>query len=333
MRLSRRKMIFTGAWVIALAAVGMGVAIGLPEGSIQPSITIKGAATFERPVGKTLLKAAWGAQPGQFRYDNWEGGKPSENPFEIAVSPDNSTIAILDYANSRVQLFSREGAFRQCIPVEGQSLADVTFDKSGKLLVLSYADYVLRIDPKNPGKASKLMLASGLMPSELAVDGPDVKVRGRDGYYQLETSTGVVQPEKQTATADVATPAGGNKYQVAKKSRSSGVVIVTDGKQKTAKEIRLNSPELPLSEVRALGSDQSGNVYVMAHIYDENWKGTESWCFIGVSPDGKCLGQVRLPLDSYAGSGWTVAPDGKIIAIRSTKEGLEVIEYGLEAQQ
>ena len=94
----------------------------------------------------------------------------------------------------------------------------------------------------------------------------------------------------------------------------------------------MDSPDLPVSEVRALGCDWSADFYAMAHIYDEKWKGTESWLFMGVSPDGKDLGRLRLPLDSYAGSGWTVAPDGKIIAVRSTKEGLEVDEYKLEAQ-
>lgn len=332
MRLSRRKIIFTGAWAVALVAVGIGVAIGVPASS-QQSISLAGAAKCEWPSGKTLLKADWGTGPGQFRYDNWEAGEPSENPFEIAVSQDNSTIALLDYANSRVQLFSRQGVFQQVVPVAGQSLADVAFDKSGKLLVLSYSDYVLRIDPKQPDKSSKLVLASGLMPSEVAVDGAEVKVRGRDGYYQLETSGGVVQPADQAATADVASEAGNDKYQITKKSRSSAALILANTKRKTSKEIRVDSPDLPLSEVRALGSDRSDNFYAMAHIYDENWKGTESWLFMGVSPDGNLLGRLRLPLDSYAGSGWTVAPDGKIIAVRSTKEGLQVTEYELGAQQ
>jgi hypothetical protein len=199
------------------------------------------------------LKAGWGTGPGQFRYDNWEGGAPSQNPFEIAVSQDDSMIAILDYANTRIQLFSREGVFEQVVSVPGESLADVAFDKSGKLLVLSYSDYVLRIDPKQPGKSSKLVLASGLMPSEVVVDGAEIKVRGRDGYYQLETSAGVVQPANQAATADVASPAGDNKYQVMKKSTSSAVFILANSKQRTSKQIRVDSPDLPVSEVRALG--------------------------------------------------------------------------------
>ena len=67
----------------------------------------------------------------------------------------------------------------------------------------------------------------------------------------------------------------------------------------------------------------------MVRIYEEGWKGTESWCFLGLSPTGAGLGQLLLPLNFWAGGGWALAPDGRIIEMLSTEAGVEITEYAL----
>jgi hypothetical protein len=75
-----------------------------------PAINVSGDAVLQRPHGKVLFAAKWGGAEGEFGYDVWGQGVPSQNPIEIAVSQDNNTIAILDYANRRVQVYSYDGS-------------------------------------------------------------------------------------------------------------------------------------------------------------------------------------------------------------------------------
>ena len=88
-------------------------------------------------------------------------------------------------------------------------------------------------------------------------------------------------------------------------------------------------PDLPLARARALGHDAAGNLYAMVLIYREHREGTVSWCFIGVSPEGEYLGQLRLPWEDWAGGSWTVTPSGKILELRSTEGGVVLTEYAL----
>ena len=68
----------------------------------------------------------------------------------------------------------------------------------------------------------------------------------------------------------------------------------------------------------------------MVRVYREGWQGTESWCFVGLSATGENLGQVRLPLDFWAGGGYAVTPDGRILEQRSTEKGIILTTYELQ---
>lgn len=335
MRFSRRKAIFTAAWVVALAAIGIGVAIGVPDAGLQPkSIELTGTAVLERPTAKTLITATWGSGLGQFGRDK---GGMQMGPERLAVSRDNSTIAILDYVNSRVQLFGRDGTFQTAVPVpQGPALQDIAFDNVGRLVVLSLngEPSVLLIDPKDPEKSEKHKIDPGLNPQELVVDGATVRVRGiGDTTYAVLGPDRAVEEAQQPSTAVVGTPVGDTAFQVIWKSNASASLVVENEQKKTAKEVEITSGTLPIDEIRPLGTDSSGDFYAMVRIYQEGWKGTESWYFLEVTPDGSCIGRLRLPLDFYAGGGWTVAPDGKILELRSTESGIQVQEHELGDQQ
>ncbi|MGI5940385.1 MAG: hypothetical protein ACOX8V_06870 [Thermoleophilia bacterium] len=112
-------------------------------------------------------------------------------------------------------------------------------------------------------------------------------------------------------------------------NKAAAVIQLIDTTTGHSLEVPVASQELPLDSIQALGTDGAGNLYAMARIYEENWTGTESWCFMGVTRDGTSLGQLRLPLDFWAGGGWTVTPEGKILELRSTQDGIEVVEYEL----
>lgn len=327
----RRNRLLVAAGLVGLAVIGVGVVVGVNAAtSGSHSITISGPDVAERPSGHVLISAKWGSGAGQFGYDKDEGGAPSKSPLEIAVSPDNKTIAVLDYANKRVQLFSRDGRFEKAIAVDGSSLADVAFDSMGRVLVLSYDDYTLRFAVTGAGKPEKLPLSPGLLPTELVVEGSNVFVRAKDGYFQVVGPNGVILAKNQAATKDAAMPAVNASLRAIKKTTSDATVWIRNNAKDAPTEIDLAfSAGLPIFEIWPFASDSAGNLYVMAWIYADNWHGTESRLVAGFSEDGKYLGQLRLPRDNWAGSGYTVAPDGKILEVRSTKAGVEVREHDL----
>ena len=116
-------------------------------------ILISGAAVVDRPDGTVLFSKKWGAAPGEVGHGVWEQGAPSQNPIEFAISPDETAVAILDYANSRVELFSRDGAFGAVIPLPSTTaFADISFNVQGRLFVLSYADLVLELPTQDEAK-------------------------------------------------------------------------------------------------------------------------------------------------------------------------------------
>ncbi len=258
-------------------------------------IVVSGPATIERPEGEVLFSKEWGENPGQLGYDTWEQGAPSHNPIELAISPDESTIAILDYANTRAELFTLDGTLIRAIPIPSTSLlADIAYDKRGRLYVLAGNELFELPAAPDGNVVTNDTYPSDAFPYELRWDDNDVA-------YQLVF---------------------GDPTRVS--------LLITDSSTKSVREVPITSAELPLDDCRILGYDYSGNCYVMIRIYREHWQGTESWCYVGVSPQGEYLGQIRLPLDCWAGGGVTVTPSGKILELRSTEAGVIVAEYGLE---
>ena len=160
-------------------------------------IDISGDAVLERPQGKVLFAAEWGSGEGEFGYDLWEQGVPSQNPIELSVSQDNKTIAILDYANRRVQVYSYEGALQRVVPISTKAgLADVAFGQDGSIYVLTYGDSVVQIPPDGGGKAVECTIAAGIWPQELIVDGAAVWAKGAEGGYQLISGRTPLSPEE-----------------------------------------------------------------------------------------------------------------------------------------
>jgi hypothetical protein len=162
------------------------------------------------------------------------------------------------------------------------------------------------------------------------VDGATIWVRGIDNNgCRIIQNQAPLSPEEQVATSQRGFPAGGIVFEASLVNKAAAVIQLIDTTTGHSLEVPVASQELPLDSIQALGTDGAGNLYAMARIYEENWTGTESWCFMGVTRDGTSLGQLRLPLDFWAGGGWTVTPEGKILELRSTQDGIEVVEYEL----
>jgi hypothetical protein len=262
--------------------------------SDAPSIAISGPPVIERPRGTELFRVAWGSEPGQIGYSTTEQETPSQNPIELAVSPDGTTIAVLDYANVRVELFTRDGKLEQTILIPATTvLGGLAYDRQGALFLLP-SDSVLA-----------LRVAGG----------------AESGASSIAWGDWVYGP---TAVDDSLT------CQVFFHGVGSWVAVISsDAEASSLRNVPISSTELPLDSIRLLGRDYAGDFFLMARICGEGWNGTESWCFIGLSPHGDYLGKVRLPLDSWAGAGWAVTPGGTIIELRSTEAGIVAAEFEL----
>jgi len=261
---------------------------------IELMISISGAASFERPEGTVLFEKGWGSEPDQIGHGVWEQAMPSQEPILAAVSPDESTIAVGDYANHRVQLFARDGTFLQAIPYSGTgALVDIAYDTDGRLFALVGND-VLEL-PTAPGGevVTNMTHPWDTFPSELELDESPIG-------YQL------IHPDSEPAW-----------------------LLITDPTTQSERRVQFTSEGLPLNEYQILGYDSSGNCCVMIRIYEEHWEGTESWYYLLVSPQGECLGQVRLPLDFWAGGSCTITPSGTILELRSVEAGIILTEYEL----
>lgn len=243
----------------------------------------------------------------------------------------------LYYANSRVELFARDGKFDKTIPLPSTTpAADIAFNGQGRLFVLSYADSVLELPTQDGEKIVDIPVVPRISPVELVADGTDLWVAGQGPLlYKVFQESGPVPPEKQVSGEQAgvppgAVPAGLVAFQTSRQDRTSASLVITDLATGSTIEVPVNSPDLPPARARVLGYDAAGNLYAMVLIYEEHWTGTVSWCFIGVSPDGEYLGQLRLPWDDWAGGSWAVTPGGKILELRSTAAGIVLTEYALK---
>ncbi len=295
-------------------------------------IVLSGPAVIERPRGTLLFELEWGTEPGQVGHGVWEQGEPSQNPLELSTSPDERTIAILDYANSRVELLARDGRIQDVLPISSDGgLADVCYGPGGRVFVLSYGGAVLQLPAKVGEATLTIPIDWQVAPYELVPDGANLWVSGAGPtLYKVFGPSGPLSASEQSATSQQTVPVGLISFQVEYENTTQAWVVVTNDKTGAERRVGISSAGLPLQSIRTLGSDGRGNVYVMVQVFGERWDGTPSWYFLRLSPTGMFLGQLRLPQDSWAGSGYTVVPSGRILELRSTEAGIIVSEYELE---
>ena len=99
--------------------------------------------------GQPLTGSPWSAQviPHQykflFKFGSYGNGPGQfKMPYNIAVSEKTGTIAVADYENKRIQLFSCDGSFLRAIKLKN-NCSNVAFTKSGDIIAV-----VLRHDHK-----------------------------------------------------------------------------------------------------------------------------------------------------------------------------------------
>ena len=153
--------------------------------------------------------------------------------------------------------------------------------------------------------------------------------------YKVFDESGSISPEKQLKGGQAgippgAVPVGSLAFEAYRHSSASASLTITQRATGSYLEVPVGSSDLPLARASVLGHDAAGNLYAMLLIYEEHWEGTVSWCFIGISPDGEYLGQLRLPWDNWAGGSWSVTPGGKILELHSTEAGIVLTQYTLQ---
>ena len=92
--------------------------------------------------GQPLTGSSWSAQvvPHQykllFQFGSHGNGPGQFNvPFDIAVSEKTGTIAVADWYNKRIQLFSSDGNYLRAIKLENKC-SSVAFTKSGDIIAI-----------------------------------------------------------------------------------------------------------------------------------------------------------------------------------------------------
>jgi len=113
----------------------------------------------------------------------------------------------------------------------------------------------------------------------------------------------------------------------ARKKDRSHVELSVSASTSGSMDIDILSPDLPLDSTWPLGFDGNGNFYVAMRLYEPDWTGTESWYFVGITPDGTSRGHVRLPLDDWAGGGWELNEDGRVYELHSSQSGIELLKH------
>lgn len=298
------------------------------------TITLEGSAVFTRPEGTpVVVEGRWGKQPGQFALGE---GTPREGPTRFALSPDTGTIAVLDHGNSRVQVFLHAGDVAhnldRVLPLaEISGIQDLAFDSAGRLLLL-------RIGPEPAVQALSLdsgeTLASypalpSVSPHRLLVNGPEIWVQGADNLvYPVATDGVPISLEGQQARLRRGLPAGRDFLDAYRQEGEAPILSVAKPTGRVLK-VRVVSPELPLDSVQAVGEDDRGNVYGAVRIWAPEWQGTESWYLYAVGDAGEVLGQLRLPVDYWAGGAWKLGADGSLYELRSTQEGVQILQHPL----
>jgi hypothetical protein len=305
-------------------------------------IIVSGPAIITRPTPQTvILSAAWGAGTGQFGLNKGDSQK-GPSAFAVNEGGDWRTLAVADDANSRVLVYrlswetGKAALYRTIsLPDVTGGLRDVLIDPRGTVYVLRGQEEVLVLQPDtdqiwhfpiDPSiGARRLRLGAGLY-----VEGAD---GNSYGVAATDPSQGFKPVKLEDSLAGVPVGMQGGTYTASLKLDSGTVrVLISDphGQGSTVvRDFRISSPDLPIESASILGLDWVENMWVLLHISKEGWNGTESLLAVAVSPEGKKVGELRLPIDADASEDVFLGSTSPftIYEMRCSTEGLTISNY------
>lgn len=321
----RRRILIMVGWMAGIAIAGLSVSVATPGPQAQvPTIEIAGSVMSARPEATIIFRGSWGSAAGQFGIGE---GTPRQGPATFGVSPDGNTIAVLDSANGRVQVFIA-GALKAVAPVSREPYFDILVDDVGDLLLLRRGPESAVVSMSADGSSLRTYsLDPGTEAQELIRNGDDIWVWGEgDVSYPVVVAGQGVAPELQPSGARPGIPAGTNSLQAVRRDVASAVLSVVESGG-ARRDVAVASPNLPVDSIRPLGVDEGGNLYAAVRVWAPEWQGTESWYFFAVNPADEMIGHLRLPLDYSAGGNWRLGPNRTVYEMRSTATGLEVLAH------
>ena len=349
-RETMRRLLFLAAFGVAVAIVGIGVAIAVDPAADAPNpggdrsttesvkqvagaesvIQITGEASIsEAPEGTVVVSGTWGDGEGEFGIGS---GTPREGPFAFAVSPVDGAIAVLDWANSRIQVFDAAGSVSAVYELPGTAggYRDVAFDSANRVVVLRPVpdeSCIIVFGPEG-GVDASYVIPADLNAERLSVIGDEIWVWTVDdvSYPVVRGAKAYVGEELLAARRDAFVTQSGD-VSVSRQSAEILLATVTraDG---TEQRIRFESA-LPMDSIRVEAAGPGHTTYFALRIYAPDWPGTESWCVIGVAADGIRVGQVRWPCRYWAGGEFHVGADGAVYNMTSFEDRVEIIRYEL----
>lgn len=328
----------TGRESITSTTAAGAAASGVPE----PVEIVTSIARTAEPIGPrlaiTVASYEWGAEAGRFgRAANGAG----QGPTVFATAPDTQFIAVLDVANSRVQMLEPGGGWRSSptpLP-EGGPFLDLAICADGNLALLAAQEVVLiTLDGEVLGRHA--IGWDGFLPEQLLRSGADLwimgtqQASGADGRvrsYPFVLDGEVVPPEAAAEGSREGWVAAGAAFELIQ--RSSALLQVRITPEQGQPLLWSIVSELPLEEsYRPLGSDVAGNYYLAVLVGPPGGgePAEAGWCVVGLTPTGGQLGQVRWPGVYELGGGFEVSSDGQVYDFQGSASGLRFVCYGLE---
>lgn len=345
-----RRLLFLAAFGVVVAIVGIGVAIAVDPVADAPNlggdrsttesvehvagaesvIQITGEALInEAPEGTVVLSGVWGDGEGEFGIGS---GTPREGPCAFAVSPVDGAVVVLDWANSRVQVFDAAGSVSALYELPGTvgGYRDVVFDSANRVVVLRAVPDESCVIAFSPGGGvdASYAIPAAVNAERLSVIGDEIWVwTVDDASYPVVGGAKAYAGEEMAAARRHAFVSQSGDVNVSRQSAEILLATVTraDG---TEQRIRFESA-LPMDSIRVEAAGPKGTTYFALRVYAADWPGTESWCVIGVAADGTRVGQVRWPCRYWAGGEFHVGPDGAAYNMASYEDHVEIIRYEL----
>ncbi|MBI5531896.1 MAG: hypothetical protein HY898_04220 [Deltaproteobacteria bacterium] len=316
-------------WTLAVSAICLGCQ---PSPEVRPDPTPRRAPAqaMGAHAPSIIHSAPWGSDPGQFGHLLPTEGAP-EGPMSLTTNAQGE-LFVLDQVNARVQVLSPEGAFLRSIPIPSTTVQDLVVTGLGEVVLLDRLAEpgLIFIDDQGKLRARVKVVGHGV-----AEGGAITALVEHEGAIWVEVDRAMtVRIADWQAVADPdrisvdgrPSRKGGAAWQV----RLRDGAVRLRGQPRTGTAMRRSlSFALPVMRLSTLDTDETGNVFVSAHLAKESeqppFAVTEDKDVLSVfNAKGDPLGSVELesstgPEEQFRAM--TVARDGTVYHLQCTVEG------------
>jgi hypothetical protein len=335
----RGKTATTDTPATAAADAGAAATAKKPP-ALPPGAAIK-AGGDSAATGQTVIKAAWGSQPGQLGHKREDEGN-AEGPMSLGTGPDGS-IYVLDQVNRRVQHFGPDGKLLGSFDIGPDTTQDMLVDGKGRVTLLDrLGDGEVTFYDDNGKQLGQVPVVGGAIDEGGGVSG---MIQGPDGLYLEREHVETVRvagpdgkPDPDRPTQPGRPTRDGAFYLAALiADAQAGTAIVRafdhDAKVAWARAITFVSPIIHLV---FLDSDAKGHVYVAAFVGKEGLPPSFDMTDTAIivvrlgEPDGAAMGAITLQATGEPEEIFrelAVTDDGQIVQLYPTKDGIEVRRY------